>query len=70
MLCEVWILPAAILKKEKWLTITDHHVHFMIEALEKCNLKVAQNCLKVPSKEASLKKFLEPTMFCHLAVLI
>jgi len=25
----------------------------MIEALEKCNLKAAQNCLKVPSKEAS-----------------
>merc|ERR1711971_1373353 len=53
MLCEVRILPAPILKKEKWSTITDHHVHFMIEALEKCNLKAAQNCLKVPIKEAS-----------------
>jgi len=38
MPCEVWILSAKILKKEKWSTITGHPAHFMKELWEKCNM--------------------------------
>ena len=38
-LCEVWILQAKILKKEKWSTIIGRPVHFMKGPYTLCKLK-------------------------------